>query len=79
MEQRKNIYDVPTLRQYLKKNNIFYETVPMFVTVAVIVMVSGYFIVVNYRIATKVIIYIIISINIYILTIITSLIFIMPR
>ena len=44
------------MRQYLKKNNIFYETVPMFVTVAVIVMVSGYFIVVNYRIATKVII-----------------------
>ena len=51
------------MRQYLKKNNIFYETVPMFVTVAVIVMVSGYFIVVNYRIATKVIIYIIICIN----------------
>ena len=50
------------MRQYLKKNNIFYETVPMFVTVAVIVMVSGYFIVVNYRIATKVIIYIIIFI-----------------
>ena len=49
------------MRQYLKKNNIFYETVPMFVTVAVIVMVSGYFIVVNYRIATKVIIYIIIT------------------
>ena len=72
MEQRKNIYDVPTLRQYLKKNNIFYETVPMFVTVAVIVMVSGYFIVVNYRIATKVIIYIIITND-------DDIIIIMPR
>ena len=64
MEQRKNICDVPTLRQYLKKNNIFYETVPMFATVAVIVMVSGYFIVVNYRIATKVIISLSISLSV---------------
>ena len=35
--------------QYLKKNNIFYLTIPMVLTVLIIIMVSGYFICVNYR------------------------------
>ena len=35
--------------QYLKKNNIFYLTIPMIVTVLIIILVSGYFICVNYR------------------------------
>ena len=40
--------------EYLRKNNVFYSTIPMFLTMFIIIIVSIYFIVVNCKISSKV-------------------------
>ena len=40
--------------RYLRKNNIFYYTIPMFITVFIIIMVSVYFMVITHRVSTRI-------------------------
>ena len=40
--------------EYLRKNNVFYSTIPMFLTTFIIIIVSVYFIIVNCKISSRV-------------------------